>query len=143
MRALQHQRCQFCLMNKHGLSEPAPLRYFRSRFAVSQLPKRSWKQAGQRVSAWPGEKQSGGEKEFGERKLHSTTADVVTVGEMDQKNRSEHDNHHADRSDSEQRAEKDGQTSGKLAQADEIAYDDRLMHERGKILRAGTPEGSK
>lgn len=134
-----------CKVNAHGWVDGAtrPVTPEPSRFTGSQLPKWSRKHAGQRVSARSGEEKPGGEKEFGERKLHSAAADVVTVGEMDQKNRSEHNYHAADGSDSEQHSEQDGQASGKLSEADQIAYDCRLMHERGKVLWAGTSKCSE
>lgn len=78
-RVFQLQTCQL-----HGrTSTDDPFTPGRLGFAGSQLPKGARKQAGQRVFARPGEQESKGQKEFGEREFHSAMADVVTVREMD------------------------------------------------------------
>ena len=62
---------------------------------------------------------------------------------MDEINSAAHDDDDADGSDALENAKENGNAPRKLCQANQIADDRRLMHERSEILGARTGEGSE
>jgi hypothetical protein len=69
--------------------------------------------------------------------------DIETMRKVNKKDGAEHDDHHADCSDSQKSAGENGEASGELGQADEIADGCGRVHECGKVHRSRSAENAK
>ena len=108
-----------------------------------ELTEGSGQGASERIGAWAGQKQGEGEKEFGESEFVPAVIDVETMRQVNKKDGAEHDEHHADCSDAKKSAGENGEASGELGQADEIADSRRRVHECGKVRRSRSAENAK
>ena len=99
--------------------------------------------ASERIDAWAGQKQGEGEKEFGESEFVPAVIDVETMRQVNKKDGAEHDEHHADCSDAKKSAGENGEATGELSQADEVADGRRRVHECSKGHRSRSAENAK
>jgi len=97
----------------------------------------------ERPGARAGNQQPEGKKEFGECKFVAAVTDVETMRQVDEEDGAEHDDHHADCTDSQKSAGENGQASGELSQANEIADGRGHVYESGKIRWSRSAENAK
>src|ERR1700675_4976134 len=108
-----------------------------------ELAEGSGQHVSQRKGARAGNQQSESKKQLGKRKFVPAVVDVEAMGYVNEKNCAEHDDYHADCTDPQKSAGKNGEASGELSQADEIADGCRGVHESGKVRRSRSAEYAK
>jgi len=112
---------------------------------VSFLELAKWRgqSVSERIGARAGNQQAEGKEQFGERKFVPAVIDVETMRQVDEEDGAEHDDYHADCSDAQKGAGENGEASGELGQADEIADGRGRVHESGKVRRSRSAENAK
>jgi hypothetical protein len=97
----------------------------------------------ERPAAGAGDQQAEGKQQFGERIFEAALIDVEAVRQVDEKDGAEHDDYRAGCADSQKRPGKNGEASGYLSEADEIADGRWRVHESGKVRRTRSTENAK
>src|SRR5690242_14016835 len=104
---------------------------------------RAREDAAKRVGSWAGDQEAQGNKQDRQGVFEAAFADVETMGKVNQVNSTDHDDDHADGSNTLQGAEEDREAATELGQAHQVAGGHRKVQESREALRSRAAKGSK